>query len=88
MQDNGTAATGSRAAAAGDERLRGPAQGGSKGIADNQGKGGGAHEVGGDGAAAAAAVGGDEKDGGGDILKPQEASGVDIRIAMIGNVDR
>lgn len=80
-------ATGSGEVAAGDERLRGPAQGGRKGIADSHSKGAGAHDVAGEGAAAMV-VGGGEKDDAGDVLKPKEASSVDIRIAMIGNVDR
>lgn len=81
-------ATGSGEVAAGDERLRGPAQGGRKDIADHGSKGAGAHDVAGEGAAAAMVGGAEgEKDAGG-ALKPQEASSVDIRIAMIGNVDR
>ncbi|CAM9621017.1 unnamed protein product, partial [Laminaria digitata] len=82
--DTAVVATGSGEAAAADERLRGPVQAGSRGLADNNGKGGAAHDLAGEGAAA---MGGGQKDNGGDISKPQESSSVDIRIAMIGNVD-
>ena len=86
QQDDKTAvATDNGKTAADDERLRGPAQGGGKSHANTSGKGAGPPDVGAEGTSAT--VEGREKDGG-DVLKPQEASSVDIRIAMIGNVDR
>ena len=72
-----------------DERLRGPVAAVAGGNEHGKGKGGDALDQ---AVAAAAAAGtGAATAGGGDspdALKPPEASSVDIRIAMIGNVDR
>lgn len=66
----------------GDERLRGAGAAGSKegGVDSSSGK---------DGILLDQASGGDVGGGEGvEVTKPPEVSSVDIRIAMIGNVDR